>query len=463
MPTRATPVIRAIDATVQVLVLAAALALAVICSRAADWHPPGLAILILCLTLAGDRLTIAVRSHNLSAAFVPYVLAMTLLGPAPAVANAVAACLVDAVARRLPARAVLNNLMTHAVFVLAGALLTRWWIGDVHLVPVNAIAPLKFGVVIFAVFVLTNVLNFALIALEHRILLGQSIVAQTRNLLAPMLPGQIVAAGLTAVLGVAAHKFGLSVLILVAAVLALFQYLAAALVRSEERADELAAKNVRLATLQFGVLTALMETLNLRDPHAARHAAAVARYARDLAAHLLLPEREQEIAHTAGLMHDIGRFAFPDRMLYTGELASEDRAAVRRHPRDGAAIVGRLDGYGPVAEIVLYHHEHFDGTGYPAQLIAREIPLLSRIVAVCETYDVLTARHSYRSPLTPHDAFAEMRRVSGRQLDGELVEAFISMLENDGPVTSALGDTADFAAELDFERRALALAAPSVV
>ena len=84
---------------------------------------------------------------------------------------------------------------------------------------------------------------------------------------------------------------------------------------------------------------------------------------------------------------------------------------IRRHPQDGATLVGRLDGYGPVADAILYHHEHVDGSGYPAGLIGNEIPLASRILAICSTYDTMTARDTYRSPMTPQDAMAELRRV----------------------------------------------------
>jgi HD-GYP domain-containing protein (c-di-GMP phosphodiesterase class II) len=133
---------------------------------------------------------------------------------------------------------------------------------------------------------------------------------------------------------------------------------------------------------------------------------------------------------------------------------------IRRHPQDGATLVGRLDGYGDVAEAILYHHEHIDGSGYPAGLIGNEIPLASRIIAVCSTYDTLTARETYRSPMTPQDAMAELRRVSGRQLDGDLVTSFIEMLERKGPMAFT-HDDADFEEELAFGRRARALAQPT--
>jgi putative nucleotidyltransferase with HDIG domain len=209
------------------------------------------------------------------------------------------------------------------------------------------------------------------------------------------------------------------------------------------------------------VLTTLVETLALRDRNTARHAAAVARYARELAQEVGCGEAEQELVHTAGLLHDIGKFALPDHILHAQVLSDEDWAVIRRHPQDGATLVGRLDGYGDVAEAILYHHEHIDGSGYPAGLIGNEIPLASRIVAVCSTYDTLTARESYRSAMTPQDAMTELRRVAGRQLDTDLVMSFVEMLECKGPVALAAGDDADFEAELAFGRRARALAQPA--
>jgi putative nucleotidyltransferase with HDIG domain len=234
-----------------------------------------------------------------------------------------------------------------------------------------------------------------------------------------------------------------------------------ALARSERRADELEARSTQLAHLQVGVLSTLLETLALRDPATARHGAAVARLARALARERSLSEREQELVHTAGLLHDIGKFALPDRILRAGELSDEDLALVKRHSQDGAALVGRLDGYGPVAEIILYHHERIDGTGYPAGLIGREIPLLARVLAVCETYDALTGRDSYRPAITPAEAFAELRQVAGRQLDADLVDDLIVMLQRDGAELLATGELKGSETELAFTRLAQAMAQPA--
>src|SRR4029077_11403710 len=198
-----------------------------------------------------------------------------------------------------------------------------------------------------------------------------------------MQPGQMALGALAAMLAVAYTNLGLPALFGLILILALFQYLIAALLRSEDRAEQLDARSRQLATLQLGVLSTLIETLALRDRSTARHAAAVARSERALAVEAGSSEAEHELAHTAGLLHDIGKFVLPDRILHAEVLSDDDWAVIRRHPQDGATLVGRLAGYGPVADAILYHHEKLDGSGYPAGLIGNEIPRPSRILAIC--------------------------------------------------------------------------------
>jgi putative nucleotidyltransferase with HDIG domain len=440
----------------QWILLAGAVAVAVLTSRSADWHPVELVALLLVLSVVGEWLTITIGSQSVSAGFVALVLAMCLLGPAPAVAIGAAAIAADSLARRPSPAVCLSNLTTYAVYLVLGALLSRSLIGHSH------VETITFAFVVFGVFITTNLLNFALIAIQKSVFQEKSFMNQVHTVLVPVLPGQLAAAVLAVILAVAYTKMGYPVLLSLVLVLAVFQYLARALLRSEDRAEQLEARSVRLASMQLGVLVTLVETLALRDRMTARHAAAVARYARALAREMGCDEADQDLTHTAGLLHDIGKFALPDRILHAEILSDEDWAVVRRHPQEGATLVGRLDGYGPVADAILYHHEHVDGSGYPAGLIGNEIPLPSRILAVCNVYDTLTARDSYRSPMTPQDAIAELRRVAGRQLDAEIVDAFITMLEREGPVTFAHGDDADFEAELAFERRTRALAQPAL-
>jgi putative nucleotidyltransferase with HDIG domain len=412
--------------------------------------------------LVAERLDLLIRGQHLSASFIALVLAMSLLGPAPAVACGLAVMILNSAVRRLSPALWLNNLSAYAIFPLVGGLAVRGLIGDVHAAGNHElVTSVVFAFVVFGVFMVTNALNFALVAVDVRVTEGRSLTGQVRDLFVPMLPGQIATGALAAILAVAYTNLGISILFGAILVLVIFQYLMRALLRSEDRADQLEARSLHLASLQLGVLTTLVETLALRDRTTARHAAAVARYARELAREAGCSEADQDLAHTAGLLHDIGKFALPDRILHAEVLSDEDWAVIRRHPQDGATLVGRLDGYGPVADAILYHHEHVDGSGYPAGLIGNEIPQASRMLAICSTYDTLTARETYRSPMTPQDAMAELRRVAGRQLDSELVETFIAMLERDGHVTSAHGEDADFEAELAFGRRARKFAQPA--
>jgi putative nucleotidyltransferase with HDIG domain len=448
--------------TAECLVLAGIVAAVAWFSHGQEWHPLLLVALLLALALAGQYLGITIRGQLLSASFIALVLAMSLLGPAPAVAFGLAAMVMTSALRRLPLELWLNNLVTFALFPLAGGLLVRAAFGDVHS-PHNhhAVQSITFALAVFGVFMTTNALNFTTIALHNRVIDSRGLFRQVREMFVPMLPGQIATGALAAILAVAYTNLGIPILFGSILVLLIFQYLMRALLRSEDRADQLEARSLHLASLQLGVLTTLVETLALRDRTTARHAAAVARYSRELAQEVGCSEAEQDLVHTAGLLHDIGKFALPDRILHAEVLSDEDWAVIRRHPQDGATLVGRLDGYGPVADAILYHHEHVDGSGYPAGLIGSEIPLTSRILAICSTYDTLTARESYRSPMIPQDAIAELRKAAGRHLDAGLVNSFIAMLEREGPVTFAQGDEADFEDELAFERRARMIAQPT--
>ena len=189
--------------------------------------------------------------------------------------------------------------------------------------------------------------------------LGIPVSRQVREIFVPVLPSELAGALLTVSIAVLYRETGVAALALLALVLVVFQYLIRELLRSQRRAEELAA-------LQLGVLASMLETLALRDRMTARHSAAVARYARALAEAHGCSREQQDLAHTAGLLHDIGKFSFPDAILLAEQpLSDEDWRIVRRHPEEGARVVARMEAYGPVADIILGHHERWDGQGYP--------------------------------------------------------------------------------------------------
>jgi putative nucleotidyltransferase with HDIG domain len=249
----------------------------------------------------------------------------------------------------------------------------------------------------------------------------------------------VAGAGITLKLGNAGIAFALSAVFT-------FSYMAHLLEQSRNRAQQ-------YVSLSWGVLAGLMRSLDIRDGRAARHAAAVARFARDMAQSLGMDEREQELAHTAGLLHDIGHFALSDRVAERGRtLTEEDWVAIQRHPELGADMLKDLGMYGPVAEIVRAHHERIDGRGYPNGLGEDEIPEIAKIISVAEVYDTLTASDTYRTRMSSFEALRELRRVAGSQLDARYVETLAELLTGEG-VEYRHADAADFDTELDMERR----------
>jgi putative nucleotidyltransferase with HDIG domain len=443
----------------EVLLLAGMVVVAVWVSHSSEWHPLTLVGLLLVIALGGEWFTVETNHGVLSASLGAMVLAMGLLGPAPAAVCGIGAIGLHSALGRRPAAIWLNNLVAFGVAAFAGGLLVRAVAGQVAGVhSQNMSQSVIFGLIVLGALVVLLGLNFALFALDLCLRQGRSLARLTNELFLPLLPGELAVGVVATVLVLAYRSAGLPILLAAIPVLLIFRHLTVALLRSEDRAEQLQARTIHLVSLQMGVLRTLVRALEMRDPTTSRHASAVARYCAALAKEIGATEDAQEVMRTAGLLHDIGKFTWPDSVLHADVVRAEDQEIVRRHPQDGAELVGALDGYGSAADAILYHHERVDGGGYPAGLIGKEIPLESRILAICCTYHTMTARESYRAPMSAEEAMTELRlSATNGQLDGELVESFIGLLEREGP---ALAQDADFETELEFDRRVRDMAEP---
>jgi putative nucleotidyltransferase with HDIG domain len=435
--------------------LSGAVCAAVLLSEQTDWERRDLGLLLLILAISSDMLIVEVRSVRVSGSFVAIVLAMALLGPAPAALIGVVSALIDAIVSRIEWR---NNVANFAVFPVVGGVLLGLSVGDL-----GASQPpseVRFALAVLVVFMATNFLNFAIVAVQNELAGGARFVDGVRTLYRPMLVSEFATGLLTAGVALSYGRLGVGAVALLAVVLFVFQYLLKAGVDAFERGEELGKRTRELASLQVGLLSTVLQTLSMRDAMTARHSAAVARYAREVARLMGLPEREQDLIHTAALLHDIGKFIFPDSILFADrKLTDEEWETVKLHPEQGAKLVRRIEGYGPIAEIIMSHHERTDGKGYPHGLPGDEIPLGSRIISVADTYDVMTSRDSYRRPVSSEAAIQELRRVAGSQLDPMVVERFIEMVEA-GRVAFRHADESDFEIELGFERRVADYARP---
>lgn len=435
---------------VQIVVLALLLAAIALVSNATDWSDPELIVPLAVLAIGSHLFPLAARGVHISGAFLGLALAMAIIGPAPAAAMGVTAVLLDALRSRPPLWHLMTDLVTYAAFPLFGGLLVDFAAG-----PAGPRGSVSFAILVGGVFLAANLLNFALIVGQTRLHRGSGpgLRAAFNASYVPVLPWQLAAAFVTAIIAFGHEKLGVGAVALLALVLFVFLLLLRAVLQSEQRGDELRRQVGELEHMHAGLMAVMLDTLSLRDPMTARHSAAVARYSRAVAVAAGLSPHEQGLVHMAGLVHDIGKSAFSDELLTkSGPLSDEEFAMIRRHPEEGARILRRVRGYEEIAEIVHAHHERIDGRGYPRGLTGDEIPTLSRIISVSDVYDVITARDTYRRPVSHDEAVAELRRVAGTQLDSRFVELFIAVMATG--VAFAHADDTDLEAELRKQRGA---------
>lgn len=178
------------------------------------------------------------------------------------------------------------------------------------------------------------------------------------------------------------------------------------------------------------IVFTLAETLEAKDVYTRGHSERVAYYALRLGKEMGLSELELEILQRGCRLHDVGKIAVRDEVLNKRErLTPEEIAHIRTHPERGYEICKGLKSFKPFLPIILHHHEHFDGKGWPAGLKGTDIPLAARICAVCDTYDAMTSDRCYRRGMNPLQAARIMEReADSGQWDPDLVRLFVGML-----------------------------------
>jgi putative nucleotidyltransferase with HDIG domain len=193
--------------------------------------------------------------------------------------------------------------------------------------------------------------------------------------------------------------------------------------------EDLVSANERLERAGLSFASALVATLDARDRYTAGHSAAVAIYARDIAARMGLSIAEQQLAHLCGLVHDIGKVGLPPGLLEKpGPLSLHERRLMEEHPVIGQRILEKVDNYGSIATVVRHHHERVDGNGYPDGLVGNDIPLISRILAVADAYDAMTSDRPYRDAMPSQVARLRLAQAVESQFDTTVVAAFEAIL-----------------------------------
>jgi diguanylate cyclase (GGDEF)-like protein/putative nucleotidyltransferase with HDIG domain len=181
----------------------------------------------------------------------------------------------------------------------------------------------------------------------------------------------------------------------------------------------------------LSTIYALAATVDAKDHYTYGHSKKVSKYATGIAEALGYSQERIATLRAAALLHDIGKIGVSDRVLMkAGPLSDEDWEPIRSHPKLGVAILKHVESLSGCLAAIQYHHERYDGTGYPAGLKGENIPLDARIMAVADSYDAMTSLRPYRQgKFTQEQALAELKRCAGAQFDPKIIEVFVALSE----------------------------------
>ena len=188
----------------------------------------------------------------------------------------------------------------------------------------------------------------------------------------------------------------------------------------------------QLNEMYMSVVQCLAGAVDAKDPYTHNHSARVSAMSVRIAQHMggFSPHAVRDL-RLAALVHDVGKIGVPESILCKpSRVTEEEWALMQKHPEMGAKILSQVKQLEKIAMVVLYHHERYDGNGYPAGLTGEEIPLHSRIISVADTYDAITTARSYRDGRDHDEAVAEIKRSTGTQLDPAIVNAFLEVVRD---------------------------------
>ncbi len=178
------------------------------------------------------------------------------------------------------------------------------------------------------------------------------------------------------------------------------------------------------------MLLSLAQTVELKDPYTRGHCDRVAGYALMIAEALKLDEGKKNEIKYGSWLHDCGKIGVPERILnYNGPLGEAETDIMKKHPLWGADVARQAQLSAGVVNVILYHHERYDGQGYPSGIGGKNIPLEARIVSVADAFDAMTTDRPYRKQRDTHEALGIISSLKGKSLDPEVVDIFLSIIQ----------------------------------
>lgn len=199
--------------------------------------------------------------------------------------------------------------------------------------------------------------------------------------------------------------------------------------RQTKRAEE---RRKQVERLSNQIINALAESIDAKDSYTNGHSLRVAQYSVKIAERAGKSKEEQERIHYMGLLHDIGKIGIPDSIITkNSSLSDKEYYVTRKHPEIGAEILSNISEIPDIGMGARWHHERYDGTGYPDGLRGDEIPEEARIIAVADAYDAMASRRSYRDVLPQQVVYEEIKKGKGTQFDPVFAEVMLALMEED--------------------------------
>lgn len=197
-------------------------------------------------------------------------------------------------------------------------------------------------------------------------------------------------------------------------------------------------KVTRESRLNKEVIYALINAIDARDKYLSGHSLNVAFYASKIAECLKVERKTKLDVYIASLLHDVGKIGISEVVLAKPTpLSDEEWQLIKKHPSIGADIVRDIDTYAHLAPFIKYHHQHYDGGGYPDAIKGEEIPLVARVITVADAFDAMTSDRVYRARKTVEEALKEINRCAGTQFDPKIAKVFLNYVKQNPDILDA--------------------------
>lgn len=200
----------------------------------------------------------------------------------------------------------------------------------------------------------------------------------------------------------------------------------------ERKTQEVMAQHEKLEKISMQIMTALSGAIDAKDTYTKGHSIRVAEYSREIARRIGLSEKAQDDIYMIGLLHDVGKIGVPDAIINKpAKLTDEEYAIIKQHPSMGAEILKNITEFPKLSTGARWHHERYDGKGYPDGISGEEIPMEARIIAIADAYDAMSSRRSYRDVLPQDQVRGEVEKGKGTQFDPVYAEIMLTMIDED--------------------------------